>query len=250
MIAAYLEGFRNGRGFFEAAKEATKKKPVIVIKANRNPMGARAAKSHTAALATDDAVVEGMFRQANVIRAITWDEAYDYILAFELLNRPVNGKRVQIVTNGGGAGVMTSDAIGDYGLEMAELSEETYKALRSTFPEFYVVGNPIDVTGSAKAQDYITALKHVIPDKNNDAIVLIVLPSVPALDLDELKKGLEEEIIPLMKKHQKPIFAVSMGGEQAESFKKRLISKGIPTYDEPDKAVRALSTYVKYMLNR
>jgi len=250
VIAAYLEGFRDGRGFYEAAKEATKKKPVIVIKANRNPMGAKAAKSHTAALATDDAVVQGMFRQANVIRAMNRDEAYDYILAFELLTRPVNGKRVQIVTNGGGAGVMTSDAIGDYGLEMAELSEETYKKLRETFPEFYVVGNPIDVTGSAKAEDYIIALKHVIPDPNNDAIILIVLPSVPALDLEELKKGLEEEIIPLMKQYKKPIFAVSMGGEQAAEFKKRLISKGIPTYDEPDKAVRALSAYINYRLNK
>ncbi len=250
VIAAYLEGFRDGRGFFEAAKEATKKKPVIVIKANRNPAGAKAAKSHTAALATDDAVVDGMFKQARVIRAITRDEAYDYILAFELMNRPVKGKRVQVVTNGGGAGVMTCDAIGDYGLELAELSEETYKKLRETFPDFYVVGNPVDITGSARSQDYIVALKHVIPDPNNDAIILIVLPSVPALDLEELKKGLEEEIIPLMKEYKKPIFAVSMGGEQAEDLKKRLISKGIPTYDEPDKAVRALSTYINYRLNK
>ena len=242
VVTFYIEGVKDGRKFIEAAKRITKVKPVIALKSGRTEYGAKAASSHTGSLAGADVIYDAVFKQTGIIRAEDFEHMFDTAKAFAKCKLP-KGDRVGIITDGGGAGVMASDAVAKFGLRMAQLSEETLNFLKENFPPHAVAGNPTDVVGDTDAQRYKIAIEAFVNDPNVDAILVIVLFQVPLLN--------EEEVIEILadyaKKSEKPIVAVAMGGRKTEHYAKLLEEKGVPVYPTPERGVRALADLVRYV---
>ncbi len=143
VVTFYIEGVNDGRKFMEAAKRITRVKPVIALKSGRTEYGAKAASSHTGSLAGADTIYDAVFKQTGIIRAEDFEHMFDLAKAFAALKDKLpKGDRIGIITDGGGAGVMASDAVARFGLRMADLSEETLKFLRERFPPHAVPGNP------------------------------------------------------------------------------------------------------------
>lgn len=243
VVTFYIEGVKDGRKFIEAAKNITKVKPVIALKSGRTEYGAKAASSHTGSLAGADTIYDAVFKQTGIIRAEDFEHMFDLAKAFAALGHKLpKGDRIGIITDGGGAGVMASDAVARFGLRMAELSEETIKFLKENFPPHAVAGNPTDVVGDTDAERYRVAIEAFTKDPNVDAIVIIVLFQVPLLE--------EEKIIEILadyqKKTDKPIVAVAMGGRKTDHYARMLEEKGVPVYPTPERGVRAMAGLVRY----
>ena len=245
MIIIYLEDFKNGREFMQKAREISLKKPIMGIKANRTETGAKAGASHTAALSANDVIVDDLLNDAGIIRVLTWDQLEDCVLVFGTQPLPL-GNNVAIVTDGGGAGVMASDMVSDCGLTLAKFSAEVQKKLDDTFPSFYSTGNPIDITGSATAEDYRIALESVYDDPNVDSIVNICIPVIPDLDIEKYIRITKE----LAKRKEKPFVTALVGGEEADYATAELLKDDLPAFESPGRAVRALgmlTEYTKYL---
>ena len=171
----YLESFGNPRHFAQISRRISRKKPIIAVKSGRSTSGSRGASSHTAAMATPDAAVDALFRQAGVIRVETLEELFD--VADVLSHQPLpKGRRVAIVGNAGGPGVLAADACEGYGLTVPELSESTQLRLREILSPEAAVTNPVDCIASASAEDYRTALKLVLADDVVDAVIVNFTP--------------------------------------------------------------------------
>ncbi|WP_461863252.1 acetate--CoA ligase family protein [Thermococcus sp.] len=241
VVTFYIEGVKDGRKFIEAARRITQVKPVIALKSGRTEYGAKAASSHTGSLAGADRIYDAVFKQTGIIRAEDFEHMFDMAKAFAKCKLP-KGDRIGIITDGGGAGVMASDAVAKFGLKMAELSEETLKFLKENFPPHAVAGNPTDVVGDTDAQRYKVAIEAFVNDPNVDAIVIITLFQVPLLDEMELIDILSE----YAKKSDKPIVAVAMGGKKTEHYAGILEDRGVPVYPTPERGVRAMAGLVQY----
>src|SRR5262245_12505340 len=175
VILLYLESFGNPRKFARLARRIARSKPIIAVKSGRTVAGSRAASSHTAALATPDVAVDALFAQAGVIRVDTLEDLLG--TAMVLGNQPLpKGRRVAIVSNAGGPGILATDACGGAGLEVPELSDKTQRKLRAFVAEDASVHNPIDLVAGATADDFGRALKVVLDDDDVDAVVVIFTP--------------------------------------------------------------------------
>jgi acetyl coenzyme A synthetase (ADP forming)-like protein len=175
VMLLYLESFGNPRKFGEIARRVAHKKPIVAVKAGRSASGARAASSHTGALATSDAIVRDLFRQAGIIRTDTLEEMFD--VAALLANQPLPlGRRVAIVTNAGGPGILAADACEANGLEIVPLTPETTAKLRAILPAEASVGNPIDMIASAPPATYARVVDLVLHDPNVDSVIVIYIP--------------------------------------------------------------------------
>ncbi|ASJ11045.1 CoA-binding protein [Thermococcus sp. P6] len=243
VVTFYIEGVKDGRKFIDSARKITRVKPVIALKSGRSEYGARAASSHTGSLAGADTIYDAVFKQTGIIRAEDFEHMFDLAKAFAALGHKLpKGDKVGIITDGGGAGVMASDAVAKFGLKMAELSEDTLRFLKDNFPPHAVAGNPTDVVGDTDAERYRIAIEGFVKDPNVDAIVVIVLFQVPLLD--------EEKIIDILaeyqKKSDKPIVAVAMGGKKTNHYAGMLEERGVPVYPTPERGVRALAGLVGY----
>ncbi|MEA2071564.1 MAG: CoA-binding protein [Asgard group archaeon] len=247
IILAYLEGFKEGKRFIEIARKVSLKKPIIAIKANRTEAGAQAVASHTASLAANDDVTDALFREAGIIRVYTWDELFDCMNAFNGSYLP-KGKRTLVITDGGGAGVMASDAIGLHNLELAKISPNIMKKMREDLPSYFSVSNPIDLTGSATAEQYLYALEKIAEDPAIDSITYIIIPTPPALNVKELMKGLK----PFAKSINKTITFCAIGGAEADYIKEELEKMNFAFYPTPARsvyAIRKLTDYANYLRN-
>jgi acetyl coenzyme A synthetase (ADP forming)-like protein len=243
VICAYIEGVHNGRKFLNAAQKC--KKPIIAIKGGVTEAGSKAAKSHTGALAGSAEVYFGAFKQANIITAHKLEEVFEFAKLFEKIKVKASGDKVQIITNGGGYGILTSDAAVHYGLRMAEPGR-TIKALRKQFPPTVVIGNPVDLLGDATAERYKMAIEAAIKDTQNDSIVLVALTQTPLLDNELLVRYAAEAY----KTSHKPIILVTTGSEYAIKLKQQFEAHGLPCFTFPENAVRALASYTHYCLNQ
>jgi acetyl coenzyme A synthetase (ADP forming)-like protein len=175
VILLYLESFGNPRHFSRIARRIARKTPIIAVKSGRSPSGSRGASSHTAALATPDATVDALFRQAGVIRVDTLEELFD--VADVVSHQPLpKGSRVAIVGNAGGPGVLAADACEGYGLSVPELSLPTQERLRALLGPAAAVGNPVDCIASATAEQYSEALETVLADDTIDSVIVIFTP--------------------------------------------------------------------------
>jgi acetyl coenzyme A synthetase (ADP forming)-like protein len=175
VILLYLESFGNPRKFMDIARRVSRIKPIVAVKAGRSKAGARAASSHTGALAASDAIVEALFGQAGVIRTDTLEELFD--VAELLANQPLpTGRRVAVLTNAGGPGILAADACEAHGLELPSLSEQSIADLRAVLPSTASVKNPVDVIASATASQYERALAILLRDPNVDAVLVIFIP--------------------------------------------------------------------------
>jgi acetyl coenzyme A synthetase (ADP forming)-like protein len=179
LVLLYLESFGNPRTFARLAHRVARHKPILALKAGSTGAGAKAASSHTAALATSDRVVDALFHQAGVLRARTLEELID--AAALLSSQPLpHGKRVGVVTNAGGLGILCADACDAHGLELPELAAETRAALEQLLPAEASVANPVDMLGSATAAAYEAVIPPLLADPGIDALIVLFVPPIVA----------------------------------------------------------------------
>lgn len=242
VIAMYIEGVRDGRRFMEVAKDITKRKPIILIKAGKTPAGTKAVASHTAALAGDYQVYSAAFKQVGIIEVESLTDLFDFSKIF--LQPFPSGDRVGIITNGGGIGVLTSDWVSTNGLKMAKFADATAQNLRAKMPGHVNIANPLDLAGDADSARFKTAIDNLMTDENVDSLILTPLMQTVSLDaglIDIINKASE-----LMKK---PIIVVTIGGDYTENNRKLIEEGGVPTYTSPYVATKALSKLTWYALN-
>jgi len=236
VILMYVENFGNPRHFLELAQRITKKKPIIVVKSGRSRAGARAASSHTGALATSDVAVDAMLAQAGVLRASSVEDLFDMAMGFGVPSPP-RSRRTAVLTNAGGPGILAADAMEAHGLELVELSAATVVALRPLFPAEASIRNPLDMIASATPAGYKAALTAFLADPNIDAVVPIFVPpfGVRQEDVCEAIAGAAATV------PSKPMLAVLMGLEGLPQGRAELHEAGIPAYIFPESAARALN---------
>lgn len=243
VIVAYIEGVEDGRKFIEALREAAKVgKPVIVLKAGKSEKGMRAVASHTGSLAGTYAVYESAIKQFG---GIVVNELSEVVVATKALTwLPVpKGDRTAIVTNGGGAGVLATDAVELMGLKMAELSQETKKYLRERLPHAAAVDNPVDVLGDAPPDRYRIALEAVLKDPGVDAVLVIGIMQSPAFD----PRGVLEVLSELVHKYGKPVAMAAPGGSYTAKNLAEIEAKArVPSFKTPEEGVRALKFLVEW----
>lgn len=249
VMGLYIEGSPDARSLVETAGAIAKEKPVIVLKVGKTDEGAQAAASHTGSLAGTDALYDAAFEQYGLIRAATIDELSDSLRAFDAFGLP-EGNNVFILTQAGGPGIICVDAMASSGLfSPAMVSDTTKKNLKETLPPFASVCKPeghADITAAATAEQHVDALETVLRDPGVDAVVFITTATL-FLDLEgmsrgmvEMKKRLEAEGI------DKPIMPVIISGNYVLPSRRILEEGGIPTYESPERAVRALANMIEY----
>ncbi len=240
-IAVYLEGVRNGRDFLECLKKVAAKKPVVILKAGKSAAGTRAVQSHTGSLAGSYDVFRGAIRQGGAVEAENTEQLFDFcrVLAYQ---PAAKGKRIAVVTNGGGFGVMCADSIERCGLSLAEFSKDTVEGVKSVMPrEYSSVHNPLDLIGDADVRRFEVAIDKVIKDKNVDGIIIVTL-----LQTASLGPEIVDVIASANERSRKPIVVSASGGEYTQLLLRSLEKDGIPAYPSPDRAVSAMKTLIEY----
>jgi len=229
VIAMHLEDLKDGRSFAEVAKRVSKKKPIVVLKAGRTAAGAKAAGSHTGALAGDDKIYDDVLRESGVIRAPGLRDMLDYARGLQKLPTP-KGENVVIITGAGGSGVLLSDACVDYGLHLMKMPSDLDAAFRKFIPPFGAAGNPVDITGGEPPTTYKNTIRLGLEDPRIHALILgywhtiitppMVFGKLVVEVIDEMKaKGIE-----------KPIVASLAGDVQVEEAAEYLYDHGVPSY--------------------
>ena len=208
VICMYLESFGNPRKFTEIAKRASHKKPILVLKSGRTAEGARAATSHTGAIAGTDVTVSAFLRQCGVLRADTIDELFGVARALDRCPLPA-GNRVGIVTNAGGPAIMATDACVNLGLEMADFSSATRATLESFLPAEASVRNPVDMIASAVEDDYAKALAALLADDGVDMVMVVNVTPLLSNPIDIL-----DSVAQVARDSSKPVVAVMMATEE------------------------------------
>jgi acetyltransferase len=263
IIAAYIEGLREGRRFYELAKEITKQKPMVVMKSGTTVASAKAARSHTGALAGADAVYTAAFKQAGVIRAEDEEELADIVLA--LCNVPLPRRnRVGILTMGGGFGVVTAEVCEKEGLEIATLEPQTLKKMSAVLPSRWTPGNPVDLVGirlSGGENVAATCLQLLLEDKNVDSIISLLPPMLmapgmlPGASRERIRAMQKENeknqaiLYQQLKQHDKPLVYIRRMNIYyvQEPGKIRTPPKvTIPEYTHPRRAARVLHYLAEY----
>jgi acetate---CoA ligase (ADP-forming) len=235
LVLLYLESFGNPAKFSRLARRVARRKPILALKAGTTQAGAKAASSHTAALAGSDAAVEALFRQAGVLRARTLEELVD--AASLLSSQPLpHGSRVGVLTNAGGLGILCADACEAAGLELPDLSDETREALAALVPADASLANPVDMLGSATAESYAAAIPPLLGDKRLDALIVLFVPPVVA-GADEVAEAIRRAVAEAGT--DKPVLAVviSAGGTPSSLLEP---GSAVATFAYPESAARAL----------
>jgi acetyl coenzyme A synthetase (ADP forming)-like protein len=240
-ILMYLESFGNPRRFAQIARKLTRRKPIFVVKAGRTAAGARAASSHTAALAGTDLAADVLMQQCGVIRAQTVEELFDYAMAFPRLPLP-KGNRVAIISNAGGPAIILADACESSGLSVPELAPQTQAAIRARVAEEASVRNPVDLIASAKAAVYREVIKLVLRDPNVDAVIASFIPPL-GIQAQDVALAIREAAAT---RREIPVLAVMLGRNGVPAAMEELIDAGIPGYIFPESAVRALAALNRY----
>jgi acetyltransferase len=242
-IVIYMESIGDARAFLSAAREVVLTKPIVVIKAGRTGAAAKAAASHTGALAGDDEVLDAAFARCGVLRVDTISEVFDLADILSKQPRP-RGPRLTILTNAGGPGVLATDSLIRRGGELAELSPGAEKALDGVLPPAWSRHNPIDLLGDAGPERYAKALEIVSSDKDNDGLLVILTPQTMT---DPTRTA--ERLIPYSRIEGKPVFASWMGGRQVLAGSSLLSQAGVPVFDYPDDAVRTFVDLWRFSYN-
>lgn len=240
VIICYLESISDDEDFINSMRETAAKKPIIILKSGSSSAGAEAASSHTGALAGSDNAFATAFRQSGILRAETMADLFDLGLAFSKAPLP-SGDNVAIITNAGGGGVVTVDAMEKAGLKLVKFDEETKEKLRKAIPEEGSANNPIDVLGDAPVERYQKALDIVLDDDKVDSLIIMVCPTASA-DPD----GIAQVILKAEKTFKKPIIVVNMGGPTFENANNLLRENNVPTYVFPETAVKVLEGMTRY----
>ncbi len=238
-VAMYIESVANGGKFLRAAKNFAAKKPMVIWKAGKFETGAAAVSSHTATLAGRYGLYQAAIQQAGAVEAFNFDHMIDSAKALAIMDYPCIGNRLLVVTNGGGMAVAAADEASNEGFEMPRIPDRVAERLKQAFLPFFITVNPIDITGSGRNEDYLTALTEALP--YYDAAVVIVL-----MGATTVTEAVTELIARACHQARKPVTCCMLQGlgytREAMSL---LFKLGIPVYPSPERAVRALSALRK-----
>jgi len=242
-IILYVESIKQAREFMTAARAFARNKPIVAYKAGRFPKSSEVAASHTGAMASADAIYEAAFKRSGIARVFDIGEIFNVA---ELLARvkPPRGRKLAIVTNAGGPGVMATDALIAEDGELAELAPETIEQLNENLPHFWSHGNPVDILGDARTKRLAKATRIVVEDKNVDAVLVILTPQAMTNPTSAAKA-----ISEISAEVHKPILAAWLGGKSMTEGIDIFNDNGIPAYSTPEAAIQAFMTLVHYAKN-
>jgi len=243
-VLLYVESITHARKFMSAARACARIKPVIVIKAGRHAEGAKAASSHTGALAGSDDVYDAAFRRAGMLRVTLLDELFE---AVETLSAGIHpcGERLAILTNGGGIGVLATDELIDDGGVLALLSGATLARLNKALPVTWSHGNPVDIIGDAPGARYAEATRALLEDENVDALLVLNCPTAIANSSEAAQAVLDN-----MHGTNNPVLTSWLGGASTGPARALFRAAGVPSYDTPTQAVRAFGHMLRYRRNQ
>ena len=243
-ILLYIESIKFARKFMSAARAAARNKPVIVVKAGRSAAGAKAAASHTGAMAGSDIVFDAAIRRAGMLRV---DTTQDLFSAIETLSRAksLHGDKLLILTNGGGPGVMAADALSLAGETLAVLSDQTQRQLDAILPATWSKSNPIDIIGDAPAERYSAALSALLRAGGSDSVLFIHAPTA-IVESAEIART----CAPLITASPRNLFGCWLGGQGVSAARQVFNKADIPTYHTPEEAVRAFLHLLAYRRNQ
>ena len=240
VILGYLEDIDDGESFIRTARDVTQETPIVLVKSGRTEAGASAAASHTGAMAGSERAYEAGLEQAGTLRVESVQELFDY--AQILAGQPLpDGDEIAIVTNAGGPGVMTTDAVGDSDLSLAEFADDTLEELRGTMPDAANIYNPVDIIGDAPAERFESALDTVLADDNVAMAVVVACPTA-VLSFEELA-GV---VVDKQQDSGLPVATTLMGGKSVGVGQEILSEAGIPQYFDPARAVGGLDALYDY----
>ena len=244
-VFLYLESVKDAAKFMSAARRCSRAKPVIAIKAGRHPEGAKAALSHTGALAGSDNVYTAALRRAGILRVVDLDEMFD---AAEVLARVrcLPGSRLAIVTNGGGAGVVAADTLADLRGTLADLEPETIDALNKVLPPTWSHGNPVDIIGDAGPDRYAASMEAVMQDPNTDVVLVINCPTALASSIDAAKATVEAVEKQRRLGHKKPVVATWLAKSAVEEVRPLFAKANIPDFETPTEAIEGIMQLARY----
>ncbi len=238
-ILLYIEAITHPRKFMSAARAAARMKPVIVVKSGRYAEGAQAAASHTGALAGSDAVYDTAFRRAGMLRVNSLSEVFDAVQTLAMARRP-KGDRLAIVTNGGGMGVMATDALIHHGGRLAGLSAETIEQLNQVLPPTWSHGNPVDIIGDAPGSRYADTLTILSRSRDIDGVLVLNCPTAIASPTEAAQAVVKSA------NKQSTLLTSWVGDGAAEEARQLFTEQRIPTYETPEQAIRAFMYLVNY----
>ena len=242
-IILYMEGVGNARKFMSAARGFARTKPIIVIKAGKHAAGAKAASSHTGALAGDFAVYDAAFKRAGVVMVDEIGDLFNCASVLDSRFLPA-GPNLAIVTNAGGPAVLAADSIVTHGGELAKLSDQTLQTMDETLPPYWSHGNPIDILGDADVKKYEIAVKSCVMDPNVDGLLVVFTPqgvSQPS--------QIAEAITKIAADRRKPMLTVWMGEDSVREAREIFRKNNIPTYSTPEEAVKTYMYMYRYRRN-
>jgi acetyltransferase len=249
-ILLYVEGITHGRKFMSAARAAARLKPVLVLKAGRSSGGARAAASHTGMLAGSDRVYDAAFRRAGMLRVDTMAELFDAAETLALTGEQ-RGERLAILTNGGGAGVLASDALERAGGRLAVLAAPTIAQLNSHLPPTWSHANPVDLIGDARGSRYAAALEALFADDGVDAVLVLNCPTALASPQEAAQAVIDKVAeIPAAARHASNLFTAWLGEQSAGAARTLFNTARIATFDTPEEAVSGFLQRVRYQKNQ
>ncbi|MHA2070096.1 MAG: acetate--CoA ligase family protein, partial [Candidatus Thorarchaeota archaeon] len=244
-ILLYIESVVDGKRFMDVCREIAPHKPIYVVKSGVSTAGARAASSHTGSLAGSDTAYSVAFKQCGVMRADSMSELFDVANVFDDCHLPA-GNRVAIVTNAGGPGIITTDAVEMNGLSMAQFSPSTIEIMKKGLPSAASVYNPVDALGTAQPEDYALCIDATLQDENVDSVLVLLTPQAMTKETETAQVIVESK----KKYPNKPVLAVFMGGHSMAYPRIVLNEGGIPVFDFPERAVNAIAELYRYTVVR
>jgi acetyltransferase len=244
-ILLYMEAVTAPRKFMSAARAAARTKPVVVVKGGRHETSAAAAASHTGRLASSDAEYTAAFRRAGTLRVASLDELFDAVETLAVAKTPA-GRRLAIVTNGGGLGVLAVDELVDRGGELALLGDSTLARLDAVLPANWSRGNPVDIVGDAPAERFTAAVEVVLEDPACDGVLVLHCPTAVSSGFAAARAVADTS----SRYPEKPLFTSWIGERTAREARAELTVARVPTFDAPEHAVRAFMHLVEYQRNQ
>ncbi|MBD3329271.1 CoA-binding protein [Candidatus Dojkabacteria bacterium] len=241
VVGAYLEEVKYGRDFLNVVSNSKNKKPVIILKPGQSDEAKKAISSHTGSLAGSIQTFKTAIRQFGVIEAETIREMFNLMMMFSWSNMP-KGDRIAVVTNAGGPGIIATDCVVANGMKLAEISDETHRALEEVLPDTASLHNPIDVIGDANAKRYNDSIEILASDPNIDSILVILTPQLVTQIEDTAKI-----IVNSAKKYNKPIIPVYIGDKYVSAAIQRFYDSKIPCFKDPADAIQSLRTLLDYV---
>jgi len=244
IILGYIEDIKDGKRFIDVASKVTKKKPVIIIKGGVTEAGAKAAASHTGALASSEIAFNTVFKRTGIIKAEGIRELFEVAEIFKVKNLP-KGKNLLIITNAGGAGILAADAADKLGIKLTNMSEEFIEKIKDKLPPSASLHNPLDIIGDATSQRYEVAIQQAIEDNLVESICVLLTPQA-VTDVDNVARVIIEK----SKIANKPIFACFIGGEKVKCGIKLLKEADIPCYIDPSVAMYSYKKLLEFVENK